>query len=266
MIHGVLLLWFILTAFSLIYVIWDQVTNTPSVDVMKFAWALVILYTGPLGLFFYLTACRQPMPGTHDAFINKHWKQTIGSEIHFVAGDATAIIIMAGILFYFPLPNGLESILEYIGAYLFGLFIFQALFMRSMYKSYGEAVFKSLFAETVSMNMVMAGMIPTILLLKGKYPQGGDPFSSIFWGIMSLATIVGFVFAYPINSWMVKRGIKHGMMSKPQEETSHQNMDHHAMKPASGSTQWALVIGTFAFLFLVTWAVSLFVPIQFTLK
>jgi hypothetical protein len=30
---------------------------------------------------------------------------------------------------------------------------------------------------------------------------------------MSVATMVGMLTAYPINSWMVRRGVKHGMMS-----------------------------------------------------
>ena len=34
---------------------------------------------------------------------------------------------------------------------------------------------------------------------------------------MSVATLAGGVTAYPINSWMVRRGIKHGMMSAPKK-------------------------------------------------
>jgi hypothetical protein len=37
------------------------------------------------------------------------------------------------------------------------------------------------------------------------------PGSPRFWGIMSLATLVGGVVAYPINVWLVHAGYKHGM-------------------------------------------------------
>lgn len=208
-----LTVWFILTGLSLLFVIWDQFTNTPSVGIMKLAWALVILYTGVIGLIFYILSCRKPKNISHDEFIKNHWKQALGSEIHCVAGDATAIIIAAGILHYLNLPNGWEMVIEYISAWLFGLLIFQALFMRSMYRSYAEAVIKCVFAETVSMNFIMAGMIPTIMIIKHHYPKSSDPLTLAFWGMMSAATMIGFVFAYPINSWMVKKGIKHGMMS-----------------------------------------------------
>ena len=208
-----LVLWFVLTGLSLLFVIWDQFTNTPSVPIMKLAWFLVILYTGLFGLIFYVLSCRKPKNMSHDEFIKDHWKQTLGSEIHCVAGDATAIIIAAAILHYFSIPNGWEAVVEYAAAWLFGLLIFQALFMRSMFPSYWEAVIRCVFPETVSMNFIMAGMIPTILILKHHFPYGSNPLTLTFWAIMSAATIIGFIFSYPINSWMVKRGIKHGMMS-----------------------------------------------------
>jgi hypothetical protein len=37
--------------------------------------------------------------------------------------------------------------------------------------------------------------------------------SIYFWGIMSLATLVGAVIAYPVNVWLVAVGLKHGMGS-----------------------------------------------------
>jgi hypothetical protein len=211
---------------------------------------------------FYLFSCRQPLPGMHDQFIHFHWKQTVGSLIHCVAGDATAIIIMAGVLHFFNVPNGLEVIIEYIAAYLFGLFIFQALFMRSMYRSYGQAVMKTIFVETVSMNMVMTGMFPVMLILEYYFPVSSDPLMIYFWGRMSLATIVGFIIAYPINSWLVYKNVKHGMMSKPSGDLSI----HHTMKMASLSMalQGWTVIWTYAVLVVVLYVVSLFIPIVFT--
>lgn len=253
--YGVLIFWFVLTFLSLLFVIYDQLTNTPSVNVMKFAWFLVILYTGPIGLFFYFLSCRQPMEGTHDEFIKPHWKQALGSEIHCVAGDATAIIVMAAILHSFSISNGLEALIEYIAAYLFGLFIFQALFMRSMFSSYAMAVKHTIFSETVSMNYVMAGMIPTIIILKHFFPQGANPTTALFWGIMSLATIIGFILAYPVNSYLVKHKLKHGMMSK--------GMKMGKMKTISKKKKRMLTVSSFAFLFVVAAIVNAYIPITF---
>ena len=215
MLEGALTLWFLLTAGSVAFVIWDQATNTPSVGVMKAAWVLVMLYTGPIGLFVYLLSCRQPLPGTHDAYIAAHWKQTIGSMAHCLAGDATGIILSAIVVYHFGLPNGIDLIIEYLSAFVVGLFVFQALFMKSMFGSYWQAVRKTFFSETVSMNMVMVGMIPTMMVLMHVVPDGDNPWNLAFWGVMSAATMVGGVTAYPINSWLVAKGFKHGMMTAP---------------------------------------------------
>ena len=108
--------------------------------------------------------------------------------------------------------------MEYTAAFLFGWMIFQTLFMRSMLGGdYALALRKTFFAKFVSMNMVMVGMIPTMVILMRALPESRNPLHPLFWGVMSVATLAGGVIAYPINSWMVRRGIKHGMMSAPQK-------------------------------------------------
>ncbi|KAB2822698.1 MAG: DUF4396 domain-containing protein, partial [Candidatus Dadabacteria bacterium] len=222
---GALVLWYALTGLSLIFLIYDLETNTPAEWVMKLAWILIVLYTGPLGLFIYMLSCRQPLEGTHDRFIAPHWKQSIGSLMHCVAGDATGIILGAVITYHLTLPNGIDLIFEYVMAFIVGLLIFQALFMKSMAGgNYIEAVKKTFFAETVSMNFVMVGMIPVMAILRMKIPGGDDPKGLMFWGISSLATIAGAIAAYPVNSWLVGSGLKHGMMSAVSGRTTMEGM------------------------------------------
>ena len=277
-IEGVLTLWYILTAGSLLFLLWDLFTNTPTTKLMKLAWILVILYTGPIGLLIYLLSCRQPLPGMHDAFINVHWKQAVGSLLHCIAGDATGIIFSAVVVYHFALPNGLDLSIEYLAAFIVGLFIFQALFMLSMYDgNYWMAVRKTFFAETVSMNMVMLGMIPTMVILMHTLPGANNPNHLLFWGVMSLATIAGMITAYPINSWLVAKGLKHGMMSAIAEPKNTETMDmkmdmsssmekkeHHGAH-LSASKSILILVGTFLILFLSLWITNWFVPIKFAL-
>lgn len=62
-------------------------------------------------------------------------------------------------------------------------------------------------------------------------PGGDDPLHPLFWFIMSMAVLVSALTAYPINSWMVARGVKHGMMSPPEKGASSMTgMDHGSMK------------------------------------
>jgi hypothetical protein len=77
--------------------------------------------------------------------------------------------------------------------------------------SYWRAVKGTLLAETLSMNAVMAGMIPVMVILMSRDMSAMEPASVRFWGTMSLAFAVGTVTTYPVNWWLVKRGLKHGM-------------------------------------------------------
>ncbi|MEM7007848.1 MAG: DUF4396 domain-containing protein [Thermodesulfobacteriota bacterium] len=260
---GALLLWFILTGLSLIVLIYDLQTNTPAQWVMKLAWILIVLYTGPVGLIIFFLSCRQPLPGTHDDYIAAHWKQSVGSMMHCVAGDATGIILAAIVTFQLAFPNGLDLIIEYISAYIIGLLIFQALFMKSMMGgNYYVAIKKTIFAETVSMNMVMVGMIPVMAIMRGLIPGGGDPEKPIFWGISAIATMAGMITAYPINSWMVGKGLKHGMMSAVTDASKSMDMSEHKESEVTLNTKLGVVVLTFAILGVAIWITSFFIELK----
>lgn len=270
MLQGALILWYSLTLFSLLYYFWDIRRNTPLLGVMKLAWFLVLMYTGPVGLFLYLTSCRQPLPGAHQKYIQAHWKQALGSMIHCVAGDATGIIASAAIVYHFGLPNGMDLIVEYLSAFVVGWMLFQAVFMLDMYGgNYLLALRKTFFAEFVSMNMVMVGMIPTMILLMHALPGAENPTHPLFWGVMSLATLAGMVTAYPINSWMVRRGVKHGMMSPGEGNMDMADMPGMEKKTESEASlpflqSAGMLLLTTACLLLALWLTHLAVPIRFS--
>lgn len=211
--ESALILWALLTLLSLLFVAYDLWTNTPTLGIMRAAWLLVVLYTGPIGLFFYLLSCRQPLPGTHEQYIKAHWKQALGSEVHCIAGDATGIILAAILLSFFTVSMKNEVTIEYVAGFLFGWMIFQALFMKKMVGSYSKALTSTFIPEWLSMNMIMAGMIPVMVIWSKVEPLSKDPSSLHFWGKMSFATLIGALLAYPMNSWLVRRGLKHGMMT-----------------------------------------------------
>ncbi|MEJ7810243.1 MAG: DUF4396 domain-containing protein [Gemmatimonadaceae bacterium] len=54
-------------------------------------------------------------------------------------------------------------------------------------------------------------MVPVMALLMTRDMRAMDPTSLRFWGAMSLATLAGFVVAYPVNVWLVAARLKHGM-------------------------------------------------------
>lgn len=231
-----LIVWFVLALASTAYVAYDQFAGNREPTVMKWGFILVTLYMGPFGFLLYVLADKEPRPGEHEVFTSPLWKQGVGSTIHCVAGDATGIILASVITALAGLPMWIDLIVEYVAGFSFGLLIFQSLFMkRMMGGSYWDNVKMSFMPEFISMNAMMAGMAPTMnVLMMIRDMRAMDPLEFAFWGVMSLGVIVGFASAYPFNVWMVKNGIKHGLMTErpkhAQREVAHGAHPH----PGSG--------------------------------
>ena len=207
-----LIAWFVLTALSVAYVAWDAFTRNPELKIMKWGWLLVTLYGGPLFAAAYVLSCQKPPTVSHEDFVKPLWKQAFGSSIHCMAGDATGVIAAAALSLTLGLPMWQDVITEYVFGFGFGLLIFQALFMRDMAGgSYWWAVRASFMPEWLSMNAVMAGMIPTMVVLMSRDMASMHATSLRFWGVLQLATLAGFAVAYPVNLWLVGVRLKHGM-------------------------------------------------------
>ena len=224
MLDGVMLLWFLLTALSLLFVVVD-IRATPESPVLKWGFVLLTAYTGPLGAFLYVLGCREPVPGLHERYVAARWRQVLGSTMHCVAGDGVGIMAGAVIASLFHLNKVIDIALEYSLGFGFGWSVFQALFMRDMAGgSYRRSLTSTFFPELLSMNCLMAGMVPVMILAMQSVPGSHDPSGPAFWFIMSMALLVGFITAYPMNWWLVFRHMKHGMMT---------------VRPATGSASGA---------------------------
>jgi FtsP/CotA-like multicopper oxidase with cupredoxin domain len=243
--HWMLFAWFALAVLSTAYVAWDNfVRKNPEETVMKWGWVLITLYMGPVALTLYVLSDKEPAPGTHEEFVKPLWKQGVGSTVHCIAGDATGIIVAAAITGVLGLPMWIDFIVEYSAGFAFGLFIFQSLFMKDMLGgSYPRALRASFIPEWLSMNMMAAGMFPTMaFLMMGRDMRAMEPTEPLFWAVMSVGVIVGFTTAYPVNVWLVARNLKHGLMTARPEHKGHSSSGRgHAMRPNVTRPQLAAV-------------------------
>jgi hypothetical protein len=211
--NGIMLLWFILTGLSVLFVAID-IRSTPESSVLKWGFVLLTAYTGPVGAFLYVLGCREPLPGTHEQYVRVRWRQVLGSTMHCVAGDGVGILTGAVIGAIIHLPRLADIGLEYLLGFGFGWTIFQALFMRDMAGgSYKSALQRTFISELLSMNWLMAGMVPAMTLAMMALPGSHNPRAADFWFVMSMALLTGFITAYPVNWWLVAKGLKHGMMT-----------------------------------------------------
>lgn len=279
MLEGIIDFWFIFVTLSLIFTVYD-IRNTPVSWVQKLGWILVVLYTGPFGVFFYLLTCRNPGQDWHALYTQATWKQTINSEVHCAAGDATGVILAVIILTYSALSMNVELVIEYIFGFISGWLIFQAGMMISMYKSYWESLTKTFFPEALSMNFMMLGMIPTMMILMPIIPNSRDPANMHFWFVMGMGTLIGGIIAYPINYWLVKNKLKHGCMTLPNkmntdtfpkmDSSAHQHGmmsegDNHTQQKTmrlSFKKQITLVMMTFILLLIGIFVIHVLFPMQ----
>jgi len=235
MLSGVMLLWFLLTAMAVIFVAWD-IRFTPESPVLKAGFILLTCYTGPFGAFLYVLGCREPLPGLHEQYISIRWRQVLGSTMHCVAGDGVGILAGAVIGAWIQLPRPAELILEYTLGFAFGWTIFQALFMRDMAGgSYSRSLKSAFLPELLSMNFLMAGMIPVMTFAMKATPNSHNPLEPAFWFVMSMSLLTGFIVAYPMNWWLVANHLKHGMMTVGKHDqvdqiksTQVHQMGHHS--------------------------------------
>ncbi len=208
-----MLLWFVLMTLSVLYVAID-VHRTPESPVLKWAFVLITAYVGPLGAFLYVLGCREPLPGLHERYVAVRWRQVLGSTMHCVAGDGLGILAGAVIAGFLHLSVLADIALEYALGFGFGWMIFQAMFMRDTAGGpYRRALATTFMPELVSMNVLMAGMVPVMTIAMANVPGAHSAVTAGFWFIMSMALLAGFVLAYPMNWWLVARGLKHGMMT-----------------------------------------------------
>lgn len=75
----------------LVFVTLD-IRHTPAHPVLKWAFIILTLFTGPFGAFFYVLGCREPLRDTHEAYVAVRWRQVLGSTMHCAAGDGLGII------------------------------------------------------------------------------------------------------------------------------------------------------------------------------
>ncbi len=259
MIDGMMLVWFALTALSVAFVAFD-IPKTPESTVLKWAFVILVVFTGPLGAFFYVLGCREPLKGTHAAYIAVKWRQVLGSTMHCAAGDGLGIIAGAALAAFMSLTALEDFALEYALGFSFGWAYFQAFAMRDMYDgNYAKSLKATFLPELFSMNLLMAGMLPTMRWMMANTPGAGDPLRLEFWFTMSMALIVGFAFAYPVNWWLVSQRMKHGMLTVIENDMGHAGghggrqaaadvPDHSAHEEGAGPGMAAIIaMGAFSF-------------------
>ena len=228
---GAMLVWFVLSGLSVAFISID-IRSTPAHPVLKWAFVILALFTGPLAAIFYVFGCREPLNETHEDYVAVRWRQVLGSTMHCAAGDGIGIIAGAALAAQWRFSALADFSFEYVLGFGFGWAVFQAFAMREMAGgNYLRSLRQTFLPELLSMNLLMTGMVVTRRLLMSQIEGSADPLTVGFWFVLSMALIVGFVLAYPMNWWLVANGLKHGMITVRPANPSAQ---HSKMMPDGG--------------------------------
>jgi Domain of unknown function (DUF4396) len=195
--------------------------------IMNLVWPLTGLYAPGLSLWAYL-AIGAPMVRQHDhggrgpegpaQEGGPSWRQVLVSVTHCGAGCALGDIIGENLVFaagWMLLGEMLyaEYLVTLIFAWLCGVG-FQYFSIKPMkHLPVGEAVAKAMQADTLSIVFFQIGMygwmaVAYFILFPRPHIHPDNP---VFWFMMQVAMLVGSLAAYPINDWLLRKGVKEVM-------------------------------------------------------
>jgi Domain of unknown function (DUF4396) len=180
--------------------------------IMYLVWPLTALWAGPLGLWAYLRFGSRPDGGSQP-FPAVVGKATLHCGAGCTLGDLIAETFAAGVpLVVFGQKMFGAWVYDYALALLLGIG-FQYFTIKPMRGlSVGDGLVQAVKVDFLSLTAWQLGMYGWMAVVRfalfGRELPKSDP---TFWFMMQLAMFLGFATAYPLNWWLVRKGIKEQM-------------------------------------------------------
>ncbi|AOM01758.1 DUF4396 domain-containing protein [Cobetia marina] len=209
--------WLLLMLPSLVWVLRDLTTsNAHLAPMMKWVWGLTTLYSGIVGLLVYRFAGRRQIADNRDA------RKGLRSVAHCYSGcglgEFVGVVLAVGLL---ALGNFATAIITFLFAYLFGFLLTVGPMLQAGSDDKRKVIQDAFRSETASIFVMELVAISVDLWLGGR----SGMHDALFWNSMVISLSLGLLAAWPVNVWLVKRGIKGGM-ADPRETDPH--AQHHA--------------------------------------
>ncbi len=226
--HNIAVISIVIAGICMLIILADILSgNRQHMMIMNFVYPITALYAGPLALVAYFTVGRKstrkammrarkedkPPPGKQKPF----WQSVAVGALHCgsgcTLGDITSEILLLFIPFTLFGHKMFGSwVVDYVFAFIIGI-IFQYYSIKPMKGlSPKEGLKAALKADTLSLTSWQIGMygwmaIAVFLIFHQELEATGV----LFWFMMQIAMLCGFLTAYPVNWWLLKRGIKEVM-------------------------------------------------------
>lgn len=144
------------------------------------------------------------------------WQSVFVSSTHCGGGCALGDAIGGPVVFALGLVVSGSSlfadyIVEFVLAFIFGI-AFQYFGMGvSNLESLGKGLKNAIKADTWSLIAYEIGMFGWMALVHVFYIHVPNPTNPVYWFMMQIAMMLGFITSYPANWILVRKGIKHAM-------------------------------------------------------
>lgn len=205
----VVAVWMAAVVVSLAWVVFDlRRANAHLPSLMKLVWVLTVAYAGPVGLALYVVTGRRQIP--RDTLARRAGRSVAHCYSGCGLGEIVGVLLTVGVLRWSGWPVALTTFaLAYVAG--FGLTVGPLLQEGVDLSTALRDAFES---ETASITVMEVAAIGTDMYLAGS----AGPGQLTFWGSLGFSLIVGLIAAYPVNLWLIHRGIKEGMHSPRPED------------------------------------------------
>ena len=190
--------------------------------VMNWVWPITALYAGPLALWMYLrfgrSASQRDTERRGGTPAQKpFWAIVAIGVLHCGAGCTLGDIIAEFVIFFAGLAVAgsvlrAEFIGDYALAYALGI-VFQYFAIAPMRGlAFGPGLWAAIKADTLSLTAFEVGLFGWMALsyfvLFHPHLRPDQP---AYWFMMQIGMLIGFATSYPMNWWLIRRGIKEAM-------------------------------------------------------
>lgn len=204
---------------------------------MKYGWPLLVLITGPIGLWMYLALYhRQPrthmtMHGETMAKWHRGPQGQVGAATAMgVAFDMPLMVVVSYVVTLFGMPAiifngplfwiGQSMVVTMLIAYAVPLLVATVLYetpMQMMHRRVGfSAGLRHAWSPmTAAMTAGWVGMMGSMWWLHMIYPVGmsmPEEDEVRWWGLVAFAVLIGVLFEWLVNFWLVRSGRRPGSM------------------------------------------------------
>jgi hypothetical protein len=184
--------------------------------IMNLVWPLTAVWAGPLGLLAYWTIGRSG--GVRPRGGQPRWRSIAIGSLHCGSGCTLGDVLAESFVTLVPVTLFGREIfgtwaIDYVFAFAFGI-AFQYFAIRPMrHLSARAGLAAALKADALSLTSWQIGMYGWMALATFVlFPPGGLPKGEpVFWFMMQIAMGCGFVTSYPVNAWLIRKGIKEAM-------------------------------------------------------